>query len=292
MNQSDTIGNLAAALSKAQATMKPADMNSVNPFFKSKYADLGAIIEAIRPTLGENGLAFTQEPTTDGATVSVTTTIMHASGEWRAATMSLPIEAEKGLSLVQSVGKQITYLKRYGLGGAFGVNTDFDEDGNTAATGNGEKPQIIARPPATPAGPAPTCPKCHGPMWDNRGTPERPKKNPKAPDWKCRDVTCDGVIWPPKDTPAERQEAAGQPVFDNEPPPDEDFDAMPSASDAPISDTLRKAMFAQAKKVYGDNNAEFRAWVHEQYHVESSNDLTIAQASEIIEKLRKVGQPA
>ena len=38
------------------------------------------------------------------------------------------------------------------------------------------------------------CPKCGGRMWDNRLT----KRNPKAPDYKCRDRSCDGVIWPPK----------------------------------------------------------------------------------------------
>jgi hypothetical protein len=41
---------------------------------------------------------------------------------------------------------------------------------------------------------APSCPKCGGRMWDNRAT----KRNPKAPDFKCRDRSCDGVIWPPK----------------------------------------------------------------------------------------------
>lgn len=39
-----------------------------------------------------------------------------------------------------------------------------------------------------------TCPKCGGRMWDNRST----KRNPRAPDYKCRDRSCDGVIWPPK----------------------------------------------------------------------------------------------
>jgi hypothetical protein len=38
----------------------------------------------------------------------------------------------------------------------------------------------------------PTCPKCGGRMWDNRAT----KRNPRAPDFKCRDRSCDGVIWP------------------------------------------------------------------------------------------------
>ena len=53
-------------------------------------------------------------------------------------------------------------------------------------------------PVASAAGPAtaeePECPKCGGRMWDNRLT----KRNPKAPDFKCRDRSCDGVIWPPR----------------------------------------------------------------------------------------------
>ncbi len=45
----------------------------------------------------------------------------------------------------------------------------------------------------------PVCPKCGGRMWDNRLT----KRNPRAPDFKCRDRACDGVIWPPRaQTPA------------------------------------------------------------------------------------------
>ena len=52
----------------------------------------------------------------------------------------------------------------------------------------------------------PPCPKCGGRMWDNRIG----KRNPRAPDFKCRDRGCDGVIWPPRpaatpggDAPAE-----------------------------------------------------------------------------------------
>jgi hypothetical protein len=39
-----------------------------------------------------------------------------------------------------------------------------------------------------------SCPKCGGRMWDNRLT----KRNPKAPDYKCQNRSCDGVVWPPK----------------------------------------------------------------------------------------------
>src|SRR5829696_3152726 len=52
--------------------------------------------------------------------------------------------------------------------------------------------------PQESASVVPTCPKCEGPMWDNR----EGKRNPKAPDYKCKDRECDGVIWPPRATAA------------------------------------------------------------------------------------------
>ena len=48
------------------------------------------------------------------------------------------------------------------------------------------------------------CPKCGGQMWDNRLT----KKNPKAPDWKCKNRACDGVRWPERQA---RQQSAPAP---------------------------------------------------------------------------------
>jgi hypothetical protein len=48
--------------------------------------------------------------------------------------------------------------------------------------------------PSTVTEATPACPVCGGRMWDNRAT----KRNPRAPDFKCRDRSCDGVVWPPK----------------------------------------------------------------------------------------------
>ncbi|MGH7618643.1 MAG: hypothetical protein ACREPM_15595 [Gemmatimonadaceae bacterium] len=51
------------------------------------------------------------------------------------------------------------------------------------------------QPIPLPSGPdSPACPKCSGRMWDNRAS----KRNPKAPDFKCRNSSCDGVLWPGK----------------------------------------------------------------------------------------------
>ncbi|MCY7378319.1 MAG: hypothetical protein LH467_03150 [Gemmatimonadaceae bacterium] len=48
----------------------------------------------------------------------------------------------------------------------------------------------------------PSCPKCGGRVWDNRAD----KRNPRAPDFKCRARSCDGAIWPAR---ADRRHAAG-----------------------------------------------------------------------------------
>jgi len=48
---------------------------------------------------------------------------------------------------------------------------------------------------AAPETAAPQCPRCGSEMWDNRAT----KKNPRAPDFKCKASGCEGVIWPPRE---------------------------------------------------------------------------------------------
>jgi len=69
-------------------------------------------------------------------------------------------------------------------------------NGHASNTGNGHASSAPAGDATASPGAAPACPKCGGLMWDNRAG----KKNPKAPDFKCRDKNCDGVIWPPKQT--------------------------------------------------------------------------------------------
>lgn len=73
-------------------------------------------------------------------------------------------------------------------------------------------------PTAAPSGPLatdePSCPKCGGRVWDNRLS----KRNPKAPDYKCRSRSCDGVIWPPKANGARdtrQQDDDGPPPYDD-----------------------------------------------------------------------------
>ena len=60
MEKSESINELAAALAKAQGQMEGAKKDSENPYFKSKYADLAAVVKAIRGPFSDNGLLATK----------------------------------------------------------------------------------------------------------------------------------------------------------------------------------------------------------------------------------------
>jgi hypothetical protein len=87
----------------------------------------------------------------------------------------------------------------------FGLSDQFTQDVEDNANGAGDADPGAA---AAPAANLPACPKCGGLVWDNRTT----KRNPKAPDYKCRSRSCDGVIFPPRpgEEPAQRPTAASQ----------------------------------------------------------------------------------
>lgn len=129
MNKSDSIKELAGALSKAQGEIKGALKDQNNPFFKSKYADLGSVVEAIRGPLVKNGLSYVQltEPT-EKDEVRVETVILHESGEWISSVLALPVSKADA----QGFGSALTYARRYGLSAAFGVAPE-DDDGNAAS---------------------------------------------------------------------------------------------------------------------------------------------------------------
>lgn len=134
MNKSTSLMEIAKALTLAQAEMKPVAMNSVNPFLKNRFADLGAMIEASRPVLAKHGLSLSQFPTVgEHGDVGITTILMHASGEWLENTVALPLETEKGKSQAQVAGSIITYLRRYSWAAVLGLYADEDLDGAQAA---------------------------------------------------------------------------------------------------------------------------------------------------------------
>jgi hypothetical protein len=126
VNQSPTIGAIAAALAKAQAAFKPAIKDASNPFFKSKYCDLAGALDAVRDALSVNGLALVQS-TDAGDKMVLHTTLLHASGEWISSTY--PITAVK--TDPQGIGSAVTYARRYSLMALLGIAAE-DDDGEAA----------------------------------------------------------------------------------------------------------------------------------------------------------------
>lgn len=133
MNRSETIGNLALALVKAQAKMPTVLFDAKNPFLKYKYATLGAVVSASKPILAEFGLAITQFPISQEGRIGVTSVLVHESGEYIEHTISLVPETNKGMSLAQAAGVIITYLRRYSWAAILGMYADEDGDGENAA---------------------------------------------------------------------------------------------------------------------------------------------------------------
>lgn len=126
-NGSMQINEIAKALNNLQYSMKPAIKDSENPFFHSKYADLKSIWDAVKASMREHGLSYTQtfEPLITGC--SLVTTLMHNSGQWIRS--SLPMVTTK--QDPQGYGSAISYYRRYSLAAILGVVTE-DDDAESA----------------------------------------------------------------------------------------------------------------------------------------------------------------
>ena len=135
MKTSESINEIATALSKAQGDMTGAKKGTDNTFLKSKYSDLSQVIEAISKPFEGNGLSFVQGAEFEDGRVAVTTRIMHTSGQWIEATTSLPPTKNDA----QGYGSAITYAKRYGLQALAGVPS-VDDDGNDAVKHSTDNP--------------------------------------------------------------------------------------------------------------------------------------------------------
>lgn len=122
-------GTLAASMAAAFAKIEAATKSANNPHFKSKYADLGAVIDAVKPPLIEHGLFFTQRCHPAEGGVCVETVLHHAGGE-ELSLGELFVPANK--QDAQGFGSALTYARRYGLMTAFGVPAE-DDDGNAAS---------------------------------------------------------------------------------------------------------------------------------------------------------------
>lgn len=129
--QSASVVAIYGALAKAQSSMKHAEKAVSNTFFKSKYADLTACMDAARPFLSSNGLSVTQVTDIDATgNVLLITQLSHSSGEWIRGWYPIkPVKQDP-----QGMGSAITYGRRYTYCAITGVAPmDEDDDGNAAS---------------------------------------------------------------------------------------------------------------------------------------------------------------
>ena len=120
--------NLAAALAAAQQEMSHAQLDSVNPHYKSKYSSLSSVIDAAKP-LAKHGIAFIQHsrPVDKGVGVE---TVFYGYGEAiGCGVVAVPLSKADA----HGVGSAMTYAKRYSLATACGIGADEDDDGNAVS---------------------------------------------------------------------------------------------------------------------------------------------------------------
>jgi hypothetical protein len=126
MNTSESIKSISTALVAFHKEVGKIAKGSTNPFFKSKYASLSDILDAISEPLANNGLSVVQFPEGENA---LTTRLVHISGEWMEGAYSMKPTKDTP----QDRGSAITYQRRYAIGAILSLNIDEDDDGNRAS---------------------------------------------------------------------------------------------------------------------------------------------------------------
>jgi hypothetical protein len=123
------VETFATAFVKLQSDIRPAIKDANNPAFRSKYADLGAVWEAIKEPLSRHGFSVIQSPDFDGDSMWLRTTVLHVSGERMEGRYPLrPVKQDP-----QGFGSALTYARRYSLSAMLGVISEDDDDGNSAS---------------------------------------------------------------------------------------------------------------------------------------------------------------
>lgn len=144
---------IARALVAARAELQNPAYDKVNPHYKSRYASLAAVQDAVLPVLAKHGLAVVQTLGTAQRGPTITTILLHVSGQ---QIVSGPLEMPATKQDAQGWGSAITYGRRYALQAIAGVvGDDEDDDGQAASSRPAQEsrpaPQRQPQPQPAPA---------------------------------------------------------------------------------------------------------------------------------------------
>ena len=125
MMHSENIAEIAAALAKAQSEMQNPQFDSKNPHFKSSYASLASVRNAVVPVLAKHGISVMQDVVSGPEGVTCTQMLMHSSGQWiRTSGMFVPVDKANA----HGYGSATTYARRFSLMALACVVGDDDDD--------------------------------------------------------------------------------------------------------------------------------------------------------------------
>lgn len=140
----EQLGQLMGALAQAQGSLRGALKDAANPHLRNKYADLGSVWDAWQEVGPRCKLGMSQVSEANAQTVTVTTILGHSSGQWIRSALTLPWQAQKGITDAQAIGSALTYARRYGLAALVGVCPE-DDDGNGAGRPGGGEQVAVQR---------------------------------------------------------------------------------------------------------------------------------------------------
>ena len=153
MKTSEQIDKIAPALLAAQKEINNASKDAKNPHFRSSYASLGSVIEAVKEPLNKHGISIIQSLSSgwafDGESggnnvggLFLRSRLLHTSGQWIEDCAYTPLSKADP----QGVGSATTYLRRYSLAALLCI-TQEDDDGNAASAGvTRSAPKIESKP--------------------------------------------------------------------------------------------------------------------------------------------------
>ena len=165
--------NIAKALVAAQSEMTKAQKGGTNPHFRSKYADLGNVMDACLPALNKNNIAVVQSMKSENGEDYVVTRFVHTSGE----TLECSVRLIIGKADMQGMGSAITYARRYGLMSLAGIAPE-DDDGTAAVATPASRAKPKPEPKASPAQDGPPAGEYAG-KYGEYPLPEKFRPEPK-----------------------------------------------------------------------------------------------------------------